>query len=45
MYIKPQLFESYDPQVHHLNADYLALHGRSMFKPIVELWGVGLVVE
>ena len=45
MYIRPQLFESYDPIKLQFSADYLALHGRSMFKPIVEIWGFNLAIE
>ena len=45
MYIKPQLFEQYDAYVIMFNADYLALHGRSLFKPIIEIWNIGLTLE
>lgn len=45
MYMKPKLFEHFDPIVHRMSADYLALHGRSIFKPVIEIWSLDFNVE
>lgn len=44
-YVKPDTFEHYDPQTIRFSANYMALHGRSMYKPVLEIWSYELKME
>lgn len=45
MHIHPTNFEQYDAINTKINIEYLAMHGRSLFKPVLEVWNLDLRIE
>jgi len=45
MYAQPHLFEKFAAYSIRVNADYATLHGRSLIKPLAELWGLNFELE
>ena len=42
---QPKFFEHYGATSIRVEAHYSAIHGRSMYKPIIELWNLDLNLE
>ena len=36
--VQPKTFEQFDATSIRIDLQYMAIHGRSMFKPIIEIW-------
>ena len=45
MYAQPNFFDCFDVFVVKINFEYLAIHARSIFKPVVEVWNFDIKSE
>jgi hypothetical protein len=39
LFLNKNLFSEIKPSIYTFSASYMAVHGRSFFKPLLELWG------
>ena len=45
MYAKPNVFEHFDMVSMRMGLEYFAIHGRSILKPVIEIWNLDIRTE